>query len=118
MTLKLKDIINLFNAIDKIKNYDLPPKTSYKVAKLYNSIKSYVESWNETNRKLIDKYSTSNDDGEKVIKDENKPSFYNEIEKLLEQEENVDIDVTFEFSEFESINLPSDFFICIEKFML
>lgn len=98
--MKIKDVINLRNAIVEIKDAKMPCKTAYKLAKIMMETDDDIELVKEKQRNIFAAYANKN--GDINIPNELQDKINEEFNDLL----NVDISVPvvkFDVSEFQNI---------------
>lgn len=102
MKIKNSVIINSVNPLKEIMDYpDVPIKVSFKLIKNAKKIDAILESYNEANRKLLNKYVEKDENGEmKRDKDGNVQistscvnDYIRERNELLEVENDIDLEI-------------------------
>lgn len=90
--MKIKDIVNSQNSLQKLLGVSLPVKVSYKLSKLVTKLQPELDLFNKEKDKLIEKYGEKDDKGVVSIKQDspNMPKFAKEIDELAEMEVNID----------------------------
>jgi uncharacterized Zn finger protein len=98
ITLKNTVFANGFvNALQRLLDADLEIDQSYALSKFARQFREKQGVYNEARQKLIDKYGTKDDDGKLVeengqVQVEDVESFQKEFQKLLEVEEEYEMD--------------------------
>jgi hypothetical protein len=83
----LKEVINSQMALQELMTQPLPSSLSYKISRLSKSIKSELETFEETRIEICNRLGEkSEDDKSYVIKDENKEEFTSELNNLINTE--------------------------------
>lgn len=90
--IKIKDIVNSQNSLQKLLGVSLPVKVSYKLSKLVTKLQPELDLFNKEKDKLIEKYGEKDDKGVVSIKQDspNMPKFAKEIDELAEMEVSID----------------------------
>lgn len=102
MKIKNKIVLGSTEALKELmENPDIPIKTSFKLIKNVKKIDLILESCNEANKKLLEKYGEKNEDGTLKIDEKSNAKipleymndYLRERNELLETENDIDIDV-------------------------
>lgn len=94
ITVKMSDIINNTEMLQKVAKMPLKAKLAWQVARLLKALDAEVQQFNETRMQLINKYGEKNENGELVtdeggnckIVPENTSEFSNELTELVNAE--------------------------------
>lgn len=89
--LKLGEIDELTESMNKLLVQDLPIKISYEFGKLAKRLSEEQQIFCENKIKLYNKYSTVDSENVKSIKPENQEKFLNEYNELF----NMEVDIPF-----------------------
>lgn len=90
--MKLGTVVTAIPALKKLAACELTPKTLYKVSKLLSKLDKETEFFNNGRNKLIQELGKEVKNGEWVVMEENKETFVEKINELLD----IDIDETIE----------------------
>lgn len=120
---KLSTIINGIEVLQKISNSPIKGRTAYKVGKLLKRIEEEFDLFNESRRKLINRYAIKDEYGEPVsdngsykIMPELVDDFNNEVNGLLETIVKIDLD-PIPIEEIENIEFTPNEIILIDDFI-
>lgn len=97
--MKLINIVNSTEALNKLAEKDLPILTSFKITDILFTIEKEINNYNQQKNKLIQKYGTTENEINYNFSDENKIKFIQELEEL----NNLEVDLSI-----EKIKLPDD----------
>ncbi len=97
--MKLINIVNSTEALNKLAEKDLPILTSFKITDILFKIEKEINNYNMQKNKIIQKYGSTEDGVNYNFSDENKLEFIKELEELNNHEVNLSI---------EKIKLPDD----------
>lgn len=101
ITIKLAQLIDSRDALEKVFNQDLPVRMAYKISKIIKAVNNELTTFDEFRNKLLNKYGTDAGEGKFSISAENVPLFQEDIKSLLETE------VTLEFNRITLDDLGS-----------
>ena len=120
---KLSTIINGIEVLQKISNSPIKGRTAYKVGKLLKRIEEEFDLFNESRRKLINRYAIKDEHGEPIsdngsykIVPELVDDFNNEVNGLLETIVKIDLD-PIPIEEIENIEFTPNEIILIDDFI-
>lgn len=99
MQVKLSQIYNSIEALNRLSEMALPVSISYKLVKLIKQLSNEVDSLEKLREKLIKKHGKPDETGNITVSDENKQEFLNEFTTLL----NTKITLDFEPISLDSI---------------
>lgn len=94
ITVKIEDLLNSVDTLQKLAQKDFKAKLAWQVARLLKSAEAEIQSFNETRMNLIKKYGEKDENGE-LITDENGnckiipediETFTNELNELITSE--------------------------------
>ena len=97
--MKLINIINSYDSLVKLAEFDLPIYISFNISDIIYEIEKHINNYNEKKNKLLIKYGTTINKIDYDIKAENIEVFRKELEAL----HNIDINLNI-----NKIVLPSD----------
>ena len=91
---KISDLLNGTEALQKLAGTDLKAKVAWQVSKLIKAAETEIQSFNTTRIELIKKYGEKNESGELITDDEGNckinnasvTEFSNELNDLISQE--------------------------------
>lgn len=91
--LKLGEIVNSVEALNELIKIKMPVKASYAITRTIKSLSSVLETYNEKRDELMKEFGTpvEGKDGNYTFSKENSQKFTDEIKKLLEVEEDINI---------------------------
>jgi len=100
MKIKLSQIVNSVESLNKIVEIKLPVKVAYKVNRLINKINPELKTYNESRETLVKEYGDEQEDGSwKVVDPVKLNEFAIKLTELLE----VEIEVEFEKIKIEDL---------------
>ena len=104
MKVKLFDIYNSIQVMNKVLETPLPVSVSYHLGKVFKSLNDELKSVEEQRIKLVEKFGSKEEGKEVSVSDENKEKFLKEFSELLET--SVEIEWTpLSVSKFDNIQL-------------
>ena len=92
MKLSMKKLTQIKPSLQKLLSQDIPVKTSFKLTKWIKTLNPEYESFEESRKKLFEKYGTKNIEGNLEIKPEKAVIFNKEFKELLKIEVDVKLD--------------------------
>lgn len=93
--IKLRQVIDSINVMQRISQRELPGRVAYNVAKLLRQIENEFNLFDDTRKKLLEKYADKNEDGTLKINEEtNEYVLSTENLKSLTEEVNLLLDTT------------------------
>lgn len=99
MQLKLSEIYNAIEPLNKLSETELPISVSYKLVKLVKKLGEEVDSIDKLRQKLIKKHGKEDENGNITVSEDKKQEFMDEFSTLL----NSKIKIDFEPIPVESI---------------
>jgi len=104
MKVKLFDVYNSVNVMNKVLDAQLPISVSFQLTKLVKTLNEEVKMIEEERIKLVKKYSETDKDGESTVSEDKKQNFLKDFSELLETE--VDLNWTpVSVSKLENLNV-------------
>jgi hypothetical protein len=104
MKVKLFDVYNSVNVMNKVLDAQLPISVSFQLTKLVKTLNEEVKMIEEERVKLVKKYSETDKDGESTVSEDKKQNFLKDFSELLETE--VDLNWTpVSVSKLENLNV-------------
>ena len=94
MKLKNRELLMIADSLNRLITKDYPVTLSFKLSKLTRLVNQELEDYNKSFQSLWEKYGqpiekSGEKTGEKEIKPENRKAYTDELEKLLEQEADI-----------------------------
>lgn len=91
MKVKLSEIVNARQALQKMMTKELPIKTAYRLSKLVNAVNDELGNFEDQRKKLVEKYGEKK--GEEVVVPKDKAQdFQKDMQELLDVEVKIDFD--------------------------
>ena len=96
MKLKNRELLMIADSLNRLITKDYPVTLSFKLSKLTRLVNQELEDYNKSFQSLWEKYGrpiekNGEQTGEKEIKPEHRKVYTDDLEKLLEQEANINI---------------------------
>ena len=113
----LAELINMKPAIQKLVVKELPAKLSYRLAKLVRLLEPEYVSYEETRRKLVEKYGDKTEDGNITVPQDKLEVFMNELNGVLKEEVEFSY-IPFSIDEIEKVELSVQDIVSIEKLLI
>jgi uncharacterized HAD superfamily protein len=124
MNIKLGNLNNILEGMNIFLQKELPIKISYKLSRLNKILIEEYQQFEESRKKLIDKYGSKDSDGNLITQDdlvqfneENRVLFINEFSDLLD----IDIHINFEpinINELEDIKISPLDLLKLDSFII
>jgi hypothetical protein len=92
MQVKLSEIYNAIEPLNKLSEMPLPVAISYKLVKLVKKLSDEVETIEKLRQKLIKKHGKEDESGNITVTEEKKQDFLNEFTTLLSSKIKVDFE--------------------------
>jgi len=92
MQVKLSEVYNSIESLNKLSEMQLPLPISYKLVKLLKQLSNEIEAIEKLRQKLIKKHGKEDETGNITVTEENKQEFLNEFSALLNTKINIDFD--------------------------
>ena len=94
MKLKNRELLMIADSLNRLITKDYPVTLSFKLSKLTRLVNQELEDYNKSFQSLWEKYGqpiekSGEKTGEKEIKHENRKTYTDELEKLLDQEADI-----------------------------
>jgi hypothetical protein len=83
MQVKLSEVYNCIEPLNKLSELQLPLTVSYKLVKIVKKISDEIESIEKMRQKLIKKHGKEDESGNITVSEEKKTEFVNEFTTLL-----------------------------------
>ena len=99
MRVKLEKIYNSLDVFRKLMSQDLPLPMSLKFTKLFEGLNTHFNVLEAKRLELVKKFGEEQDTGETIVTDENKKTFLEEFQTVLDEE----IDVNWNLVEVENM---------------
>lgn len=108
--MKLLDLINSKNTIDKLANEDMRAVVAYRIAKDIKIINSELVAFEDARKKLINKYAKKDEKGEPLVEDNNyllddESSFKSEYMELVNSEGEIEGLAKIKIEDLENVKL-------------
>ena len=122
---KIADIINGTQALQKLTNASLKAKVAWQVSRLLRAAEEELQGFNEARMQLINKYGDKTEDGELVtddkgmcqISEENKVTFNNELNELISNK--VEINASkLDINDLDSVDFTPSEITVLEPFII
>lgn len=94
----MQELLKLKASLEKLANHDLPVKVAFKLGSIIPSLNKEYSAFDESRKKLFDKYCEKKD-GKLQVKKENTEAFTNDIDELYD----IEVDVKIEKITLEDI---------------
>ena len=124
ITVKIADIVNGTEALQKLVNAELKAKLAWKVSKLLKLADQEIQTFNETRMDLIRKFGEKDENGELItdekgnckIPPENLQDFSSELSDLLNSEVELNAN-KIDIEELENVNFTPGEITLLEPFV-
>lgn len=113
----LSELVNMQGALRKLVVAELPAKLAYRLAKLLKILEPEFTSYEETRRKLVEKYGDKKEDGNIQVPPEKLNDFFGEINEVLKEE----VEITFfpfTVDELAKVELTVQDIVAIERLLV
>lgn len=124
MNIKLDNLANILEGMNILLQKELPIKISYKLSRLNKILFDEYQQFEESRKKLIDKYGNKDSDGNLITQDdlvqfseENRALFINEFSDLLD----IDVHINFDpinINELEDIKISPLDLLKLDSFII
>lgn len=124
MNIKLDNLANILEGMNILLQKELPIKISYKLSRLNKILSDEYQQFEESRKKLIDKYGNKDSDGNLITQDdlvqfseENRALFINEFSDLLD----IDVHINFDpinINELEDIKISPLDLLKLDSFII
>lgn len=124
MKLTLKQIIEGQESLQKLSGQSLRGRTAFQIGRLLKELENILSDYNDTRVKTIQAYAKKDENGEYVINDRNEYQFdpeqmnqyFQEIEKLISEELEINSN-PIKFSDIENLNFTPAEMTFLEPFL-
>ena len=118
MKIILAELVNANGALNKIFNFPMEFKLSYRLIKIVKKINSELEKYEVLRKGIINKYGIKNEKGDVNVLPEKMEEFSKEFGPFISKE--IDLDITlipFDLLSNSGIKISSNDLVILEKFV-